>query len=267
MTSPFTAAALQFPIDMGGVAANAERAFRNLEAAARAGAAFCLLPEMWSTGFHYEELAALSRTTPGLLDRVRTFAARSRTVVTGSLPERVGRSVYNTMFVVDSDGSVAGEYRKAHLFSPSGEHNGFRRGTKASPVPTSAGVVGPLICYDLRFPELARKYFLEGATILAVSAQWPQVRAAHWNVLCAARAVENQMYLVATNAVGTSGPFRFAGGALIVSPSGEILASRGDEEGIATATLDPSKVEEFRGRIPCRLDRNPRAYRPTRPPR
>jgi predicted amidohydrolase len=124
--------------------------------------------------------------------------------------------------------------------------------------------VGPLICYDLRFPELSRKYFLEGATLFCVSAQWPSVRKAHWELLNAARAVENQLFVLAANAVERSGDFQFAGGSLIVSPWGATLAACGEEEGLATATIDPEETEKIRRRIPCAQDRNVRAYRPTR---
>jgi predicted amidohydrolase len=221
---------------------------------------------MWSTGFAEDRLPHLSRTTTEILHELRTLAARLGIVIAGSLPERVGRGVYNTLYVVNATGVVTGEYRKAHLFTPSGEDRWFRRGTSAGVIPTDAGPVGPLICYDLRFPELSRKYFLDGASVLCVAAQWPSVRRAHWDILTVARAVENQAYLVASNAVGPSGPFRYAGGSVVVSPAGERLSSLGEEEGMAMATIDPAVVEETRRRIPCLADRNPRSYRGTRRP-
>jgi predicted amidohydrolase len=263
---PFPAAALQFRIDVGDVPANRDRAAGFLGEAAKRGARLCVLPEMWSTGFAEERLLDLSRTTPGILHELRTLASALRVAIAGSLPERVGRGVCNTMYVINATGVVTGEYRKAHLFTPSGEDRWFRRGTSAAVVPTDAGVLGPLVCYDLRFPELARKYFLEGASILCVSAQWPSARSSHWDILTVARAVENQAYLIAANGVGPSGPFHYAGGSVIVSPAGERLATLGEEEGIALATIDPAAVEETRRRIPCLNDRNPRAYRKTRPP-
>jgi predicted amidohydrolase len=221
---------------------------------------------MWSTGFAEDRLLPLCATTPGILHELRTLASSLRIVVVGSLPERVGRGVCNTMYVVNATGIITGEYRKAHLFTPSGENRWFRRGTSAGVIPTDAGPVGPLICYDLRFPELSRKYFLEGASVLCVSAQWPAVRASHWDILTVARAVENQAYVAAANSVGPSGPFRYSGGSVIVSPLGERLAALGEEEGVAIGTIDPAVAEETRRRIPCRDDRNLRAYRKTRQP-
>jgi predicted amidohydrolase len=264
MTSPFTAAVLQFRVDMGDVEANAERAFALLREAAGRGAALCVLPEMWSTGFAYDRLPVLARSTPEILHGLRALASEKRLVIAGSLPERAGRHVYNTLHVINASGAVTGQYRKAHLFQPSGEHLHFGKGSKAEVALTDLGAVGPLICYDLRFPELSRKYFLEGATLFCVSAQWPAVRKAHWELLNTARAVENQLFVVASNAVGRSGDFQFSGGSLIVSPWGERLAYAGEEEGLAMATIDPSQVAEVRRRIPCAQDRNERAYRKTR---
>lgn len=264
MSPPYRAAALQFVVDMGAVDANVARAFRLLREAADGGAALSVLPEMWSTGFHYERLSALSDSSREILSDLRRFAADRRMVIAGSMPERVGRGVFNTLYVIDATGEVAGAYRKTHLFSPSGEHRHFRRGTSAEVAATAAGTVGPLICYDLRFPELSRKYFLEGAVLFCVSAQWPSVRRAHWELLTAARAVENQLFVVAANATGRSGDFHYVGGSAIVSPTGERIADAGEGEGLAVAGIDPGKVAEFRRRIPCADDRNERAYRKTR---
>lgn len=264
MSRSFRAAVLQFVVDMGAVEANAARAFGLLREAADGGAALSVLPEMWSTGFHYERLLALCGSTPELLHDLRRFAAERRMVVAGSLPERVGKGIYNTLYVIDATGALTGAYRKAHLFSPSGEHLHFQRGTRAEIAHTAVGAVGPQICYDLRFPELSRKYFLEGAALFCVSAQWPSVRRAHWDLLTAARAVENQLFVVAANATGRSGDFQYAGGSVIVSPLGERIADAGEEEGLALAAIDPENVAEFRRRIPCAKDRNERAYRRTR---
>jgi predicted amidohydrolase len=264
MIRPYRAAALQFVVEMGAVDANVARAFRLLREAADGGAALSVLPEMWSTGFHYGRLAALCDSTPEILGDLRRFAAERRMVIAGSLPERIGKAVCNTLYVVDATGAVATAYRKTHLFSPSGEHLHFRRGTSAEIARTAVGAVGPLICYDLRFPELSRKYFLEGAVLFCVSAQWPSVRRAHWELLAAARAVENQLFVVAANATGRSGDFHYVGGSAIVSPLGERIADAGEGEGLAVAEIDPGKVAEFRRRIPCADDRNERAYRKTR---
>ena len=261
---PFNAAVLQFQIDVGDVPANRARAIARISEAAKLGAKLCVLPEMWSTGFAEGRLLPLCATTPRIIHELRTLASSLRVVIAGSLPERVGRSVFNTMYVINTTGVVTGEYRKAHLFTPSGEDLWFRRGSSAGVIHTEVGPVGSLICYDLRFPELSRKYFLEGASVFCVCAQWPSARASHWDILTAARAVENQTYVVAANAVGFSGLFHYSGGSVIVSPSGERLATLGEEEGVAIGKIDPAVTEEIRRRMPCHADRNTKVYRKTR---
>ena len=263
MLGKFSAAVIQFRIDMGDPEKNEKRAFALLRKAAGMGASLAVMPEMWSTGFAYGNLARLARTTPEILARLSAFSSQKKMVVAGSLPESVGKGVFNTFYVIDTDGSVAGEYRKAHLFRPSGEHLHFRRGAGSTVISTSLGKIGPLICYDLRFPELSRKYFLEGADIICVSAQWPSARKEHWELLSRARAVENQLFVLSSNAVERSGDFVFAGGSAIVSPWGNTLASCGEKEGIALAAIDGDQVENIRRKIPCARDRNIRAYRPT----
>jgi predicted amidohydrolase len=267
MKSPYIAAALQFQVDMGDIERNARRAVGLIGEAARKGAKLCVLPEMWSCGFANDRLLPLSGSTPELLFEVRKLAQAHGMVIAGSLPERVGRSVYNTLYVVNANGVVTGQYRKAHLFSPSGEDKAFKAGSSADVAHTDRGTVGPLICYDLRFPELSRKYFLGGATLFVVSAQWPAARKSHWDALLTARAIENQLFVVACNAVGQSGDFTFPGGSAIVSPVGERLAEGVNEEAVVTATIDPAEVDKFRRRIPCLEDRNERAYRKIRPAR
>ncbi len=161
----------------------------------------------------------LCRTTPGVPPRTADPGGELNTAI--AVPFRNGSAgeSANTMYVINATGVLTGEYRKGAPFHPLRPRTRCSAGgTSARSVPTDAGLIGPLICYDLRFPELSRKYFLEGATILCVAAQWPSVRSSHWDILTTARAVENQAYLVAANAVGPSGPFRYSGGSVVVSP-------------------------------------------------
>ena len=95
-----------------------------------------------------------------------------------------------------------------------------------------------MICYDIRFPELARKLALGGAKILFVPAEWPHPRLHHWRTLLTARAIENQMYVIACNRTGQSGNDRFFGHSMIIDPWGEIIAEGDEEEVILMADID-----------------------------
>jgi omega-amidase len=119
---------------------------------------------------------------------------------------------------------------------------------------------GASICYDIRFPEQARTLSLLGAKILFVAAEWPHPRLHHWRTLLMARAIENQMYVVACNRVGNTAIDSFFGHSMIIDPWGEIIAEGGEREEIVTARIDLTLVDHVRNRIPVFEDRRPELY-------
>ncbi len=253
-------AIIQFDIRRGDVERNLRIAKRRIATLAKEGTRLVLLPEMWSTGFANERLKELSETTPRVLEDLSRVARKQRLTIIGSLPEKRGGKVYNTAYVVDRDGSVAGTYRKVHLFSLTGENRYFEPGRKAVVSKTSLGLIGLIICYDLRFPELCRSIALRGATIVGVMAQWPAERVAHWEVLLRARAVENQLFVLGANRCGRDGDLVYAGHSRIISPDGEIMARGGKGTATLSATIDLRVVERTRKHIPCLKERMPEAY-------
>ncbi|WP_324253969.1 nitrilase-related carbon-nitrogen hydrolase [Paenibacillus sp. 1001270B_150601_E10] len=124
---------------------------------------------------------------------------------------------------------------------------------------------GSIICYDLRFPELTRTLALSGAQVLFVPAQWPNPRLYHWKTLLAARAIENQMAVVACNRMGSSigdhgEVTSFFGHSMIIDPWGEVTASAADEEIILTGKINLEQIPDVRSRIPVFKDRKPHIY-------
>lgn len=257
---PIRAGIIQFDVRLGNVDTNLKKVKQHIRKLADRGIKMIVLPEMWSTGFANQELARLSETTPGILDEISRHAKNADTIIVGSLPEKVGGKIFNTAYVIDEKGTIAARYQKVHLFSLTGENRWFHRGKKAIVVPTSAGSVGLLICYDLRFPELCRSLILKGAKIIIVMAQWPDSRAAHWKILLAARAIENQAFIVAANRCGEDHNGVYAGHSRIISPYGEVLARAGKKSTSITASIDFSLLDQFRETIPCLQERIPQAY-------
>jgi len=181
-------------------------------------------------------------------------------VIVGSLPVDDDGIVFNTSYIIDSSGEVAGEYRKIHLFSLHGENRHFGRGKSSLVCATSIGRLGIMICYDLRFPELARRLALDGAEVLCVSALWPVTRIEHWSLFLRCRAVENQMFVVGCNGCGIEGKMQYGGASAIVSPTGGLLAQAGNRESRIMSELEPGEMTAFRELIPCFSDRFPKAY-------
>jgi len=254
------AAVIQFDIRSGEVESNLKIAKQRIVALADQGVQLVLLPEMWSTGFANERLKELSETTPGILEGLSRVAKKLHLTIIGSLPEKKGTGVYNTAYVIDRDGSIAGTYRKIHLFSPTREERYFRPGRRAVVSKTSLGPIGLMICYDLRFPELCRSLALRGAKMVAVMAEWPAERVAHWEVLLKARAIENQLFILGANRCGSDGDLSYAGHSRIISPFGEVVARAGKRPITISATIDLCVVERARKQIPCLKERMPEAY-------
>lgn len=256
----FSAAAIQFDVRRGNLESNLAIAKRRIRMLAKKGVKLLVLPEMWSVGFANQRLAALSETTPGVLADLSDMARQLKVVIVGSLPEKQGIHVYNTAYAIDTDGSIAGTYRKVHLFSPTAEDAHFQPGRKTVVAQTSLAPIGLMICYDLRFPELCRSLTLRGALLVAIPAQWPAQRVAVWDVLLRARALENQLFILGANRCGTDGETAFGGHSRIISPDGEVLARAGKGPATALAFVDLAAIERVRAHIPCLKQRVPEAY-------
>lgn len=168
--------------------------------------------------------------------------------------ERGARGFRNVVALFGPDGTELGRYAKNHLFSPAGEPRAYHAGDSMSLVRADRFLVTPLICYDLRFPELWRLAAVAGAEVFTLSACWPQVRQAHWRALAIARAIENQAFVLACNRVGHEPNATYAGGSLVVAPDGEVLAEAENHAGPLVAELDPERLRAWRERFPALRD-------------
>jgi len=253
------AAAIQFNVKPGDVDANMAYVRSALKRVSDQGANLAVLPEMWSSGFAYRNLNELAGRTAGIVQELLELSRELKLVIIGSMPEPHGTKVFNTVYVADN-GALAGVYRKLHLFSLLGEDKAFDSGDNWLLAETSIGKVGVIICYDLRFPELSRRLALEGAAVICVPAQWPKPRQEHWRTLLRARAIENQLFVVACNACGQIGKLDFFGMSMIIDPKGEVLAEAGETECEIAAQLDLQTMADWRAQIPCFNDRRPELY-------
>jgi omega-amidase len=259
MQKSIKGAALQFNIALGDIDKNLAHVTATLRRLALEGVELAVLPEMWSCGFAYKELNALAKRTPELVAELSRLSAELSMVIVGSLPEPHGDKVYNTAYVLDR-GSVAGSYRKLHLFSLMGEDRSLDSGDAVLVAQTSLGKIGVMICYDLRFPELARKLAIEGAEIIVVPGEWPKPREEHWRTLLRARAIENQLFVIAANCCGVVGKLDFFGQSMVIGPKGEVLAEAGYESSEPAAVIDPLEMLRWRESITCFQDRRPDCY-------
>lgn len=186
-----------------------------------------VLPELFDGGYE-----ALSHGTqphhsrdPVVIRMRELSRVHSSTFVAGSLRfrRRASQPPTNTSLVFRRGRCIA-SYDKIHLFEPTGDHLWFRPGhrPRTFPVPVMKTVVraGVIICYDLRFPELARVLAMRGMKLLFVPARWPAAREAAWQALLKARAIENQVFVVGCNANDAEG-----GASYVYDPTGELVFS------------------------------------------
>lgn len=264
MSTKLRLALAQMNIEAGNPDGNFARAAQRLEAAVAANPKpdLLVLPEMWNTGYALKKIGELADPDGDRTCKWLTAFSRRHgvVVVAGSIAQRRGDAVTNTIHVFDRSGEPIAEYSKIHLFKLMDEHLHLRAGEKPGLFQLAGVTAGAMICYDIRFPELARGLALAGAKILFVPAEWPNPRLHHWRTLLQARAIENQMYVVACNTVNDSGGTSFFGHSMVVDPWGEIVAEAGEEETTLTAEIDLALVDEVRGRIPVFDDRRPQLY-------
>jgi Predicted amidohydrolase len=252
----------------GDVSRNLARIETLLKQAAEQGAALALLPENCS---HFgarerDKLAVAEADGSGpIQDRLADIARRvGLWVVAGSVPLRVDGDdarVHAACLVYDERGERRARYDKIHLFDvevPGGQRYHESASIAAGPtrvvtLDSPVGRLGLSVCYDLRFPELYRALSAAGAEVLCVpSAFTVPTGRAHWNALLAARAIENQCYVLAAAQQGSHPNGRETyGHSLIFDPWGERLAMRPRGEGVALAELSSTRLAEVRSRFPA----------------
>ena len=230
---------------------NLRRTLEMIDGAAKDGADFICLPELFMTGFDYNYIKDQSEGIPnevtGILSRKADEA--SVYILAGSIPEAVGEEIYNTSVLFGKDGNILGSYSKIHLFSIMDEKKNFSHGRKVQVFDTDFGTIGVTICYDLRFPELFRKLSIMGAKVIFVPSEFPVPKLDHWRTLLKARAIENQIYVVGVNRVGKDESSRFFGHSMVVDPRGAILIEAGEDEEIISASIDLANVKAAREKI------------------
>jgi omega-amidase len=241
---------------------NLQKALLLIEQCASLGAKLVILPEMFLCPYQAERFAIYAEKEGGPTWRALSAAAQANQVylVGGSFPEldSAGK-LYNTCFIFDPLGRPIGKHRKLHLFDIQirgkqsfRESDTLTPGSQVTVVDTPFGKIGVCVCYDLRFPELARLMVQQGAVMLAVPGAFNMTTGpAHWELLFRARAVDNQVTIFGcAPARNTHSSYVSYANSLVVSPWGEITARLGAEEDVLIAEIDLDYVEQVRQELP-----------------
>jgi predicted amidohydrolase len=184
---------------------------------------------------------------------MRDTARKFNAVVTGSLIIEEDGNFYNRMVWMRPDASYE-TYDKKHLFGLGEEDKTYTAGHKQVVVELKGWKIRLAICYDLRFPVWLRNH-QQQYDLLLVVANWPEKRAHHWRILIPARAVENQSFIIALNRVGYDGKqIYYSGDTTCLSPAGDVIYYKRDEEDLYTFTINKAEVERVRTEMPFLKD-------------
>jgi predicted amidohydrolase len=250
----------QFNITLADYESNFRKAESLISLAASQQCELILLPELWVGGYDYEHMDAHISQSIEHFSLIRKLASSLRIAIAGTYPVKANDRLYNSMLYIDPTGNVY-DYKKIHLFSLMREDQFFTPGDGLSSFTQPWGKFGMAICYDLRFPEVFRKYALNDVNMVLISAEWPIKRIDHWKTLLKSRAIENQIFIIACNAFGSTGNEIMGGSSAIIDPWGSILAEAStDREELITAVIDLDLVGIVRDAIPVYEDRRPDIY-------
>jgi len=239
---------------------NLEKAGYWIEQAASQGARLIVLPEYFS--FRGGDNAAKiinAETIPGPTCRWGQEIARrvNAYILLGSILESDGNTIYNTAILIAPSGDLVAKYRKLHLFTARVGDVYYNEGAILSSgrdivvAPVDQVQLGITICYDLRFPELYRALTFKGANIIAVPANFTlHTGKDHWEVLLRARAIENQIYVIAAAQAGMSEDGKASyGRSMVIDPWGIVISQASDREGVIIADIDLDLENNVRNKI------------------
>lgn len=210
------------------------------------------------------ELCRIAEEVEGeFVSTLREAAKANGIGVVATLYEKsaIADRVYDTAVLIDSNGHLASIYRKLHLYDALGfkESDKFAAGDDiAQPVNGEIGPAGLMICYDIRFPEMARILALLGAEVLILPSGWVkgEMKVEHWQNMLRARAIENGCYVAAPDQVGHI----YIGHSMVVDPFGRTILDMGEREGLGLADLDDSLLTDVRERLPLLKNRRADVY-------
>jgi predicted amidohydrolase len=210
------------------------------------------------------KLTEIAESTDGPFMRSLRAAAKAAGIgVVATIYETapVANRVYDSAVWIDAAGNIASVYRKLHLYDAFGfkESDKFHPGDDIAPlVSLGESRFGMMICYDLRFPEMARMLTLQGANLLVAPAGWVQgdLKVEHWQTMIKARALENGCYVIAPAQVENI----YIGHSMAVDPLGRTLVDLGEKEGLAIVEVDVDLVRDTREKLPLLQNRRTDVY-------
>ena len=267
MSDTLKIALAQISCEKADKASNIEKMKAYAEKAKKEDAELVIFPELSLTDYLVRDLIyELAEPIPGpSVEKMTEIAKQNKIYIVFGMPEMSKKAesvIYNTAVLVGPEGYI-GKYRKMHLPTHSvfEEKRYFRQGYETPVFETQIGRIGLMICYDVFFPEVSRALKLNGAQLIVCISASPAVRRKFFEILTAARAIENNVFLAYVNLVGIEDGLQFWGGSRIISPSGSIIAkAKYDEEDFVVGEIDLKDVRHVAAFVPTIRDLRPELY-------
>ena len=241
---------------------NLETATLMIKDSVSENADFIVLPEMFNCPYsndkfiEYAEKESDSQT----LNKISSLAKENGVyVLAGSIPEKEGSKLYNASYLFDRNGEIMAKHRKMHLFDIDvkgkitfKESDVLTAGNDFTIANTEFGKIGIGICYDVRFPELARIMVENGALMLIYPGAFNMTTGpAHWELLFRSRALDNQVYCIGVApALNEDASYHSFGHSIIANPWGEIIAEADEKENLIISEIDLDEIKRIREELP-----------------
>lgn len=257
-----TVSLAQMDISFGQPAENFSRLEPFVAQAAAEYADIVVFPEMWNTGYDLTRLEDIADVNGTQTQHVISALAEKYHIMIhgGSVSIKRGENFYNTTYIASATGQIIASYDKVHLFGLMHEDDYLASGNAKDRFEVNSIPATSVICYDIRFPEWLRTLSLTDSRVIFVPAEWPTPRISQWRKLLAARAIENQSFVVAVNRVGSDPDNNFGGNSVVIDPMGNEVLRLGDQDELKTVTIDSNATDRARGFMPVFTDRRPELY-------
>lgn len=239
---------------------NRKKCSQMIAEAKEKGVDFVVFPEMTLTGFSMDtELIAESQKNSDTIAYFREEAKKNEIAVGFGVVIKGEKKAENKFIIMDSLGAILTDYSKIHPFSFGEENEHYIKGEQVVSCQLDNFIISPLICYDLRFPEIFQVCSRK-SNLIVVIANWPTLRRGHWITLLKARAVENQCFIAGVNRFGDGNGVDYSGDSIVVNPYGEIITNCLSHEGLIVAEIDSKIAEIYRKEFRLKEDRREELY-------
>jgi len=267
MKREFEVALAQICCKVGDKKANLKLMERTVARAKEKGAKLVVFPELSLTGYVLrDQIYELAEPVPGpSVEAVERIAEKAEVHIVFGMPEasQDAQATLHNVAVLVSPRGLVGKYRKSYLPTHSvfEEKRYFRPGYDVKVFDTELGKIGLMICYDIYFPEIGRLARLRGAQLIVCISASPGVRRVFFEILTAARAIENTAFLTFVNLVGVEDGLQFWGGSRLVGPNGRILVqAKYDVEDLVIGQVDYSDIRPVEAFVPVLKDLRPEFF-------